>query len=234
MVLVHFDRLPQGLRVKLPEGKEEKLWSKVEDKGVSSAADCTGFKASKVYNWRSKGSALPPTFISEFVKADEIKYLKGEGSGAKVEGLKFPLDLSQELLTRVACSVSVNRDGTPFYITGESSLVKRFSELLQKELEASATVYSREDRFELRYPACLQKVFESIEFEKGLPAAVDEQGAVENGAVKALNREKDVNIFSGRLYSRRKRYRLAVEREDKEVLKQLVGEASKVSKLLNR
>jgi hypothetical protein len=161
----------------------------------------------------------------------EIKAVKGKGRG-KAWQLNLPLDIEEELLTRVEFSVTVNRKGTPIYITGESSLADRFVQLLES-LDINSTRYNREGRYEVRYSKYAHKVLERLQFSPVFAALVDEDGEVSDGKVKASDREIPAEKFDGDLYSRSKIFDLALARGDKENIQELIAEeSSKVRNLV--
>jgi len=239
MVLIEFSELPEDLRVKLSEDAEDELWHRIDEfGGVKEFTDHFEYSSSKLYNWKNKGSFLPVKFVKRLMggnNAKGIQAIKGRSRSKAVEGIEFPLELSEELLTRVESSVTVNNEGIPTYTTDERSLADRFRELLMQLGTVPYSTYSREGRLEIRYPKFLQEIFERIEFEKDFAALVDEQGTVENGKIKASEKEVSVQEFSGKLYSREKKFELALQRGDKEALTEIIGgEASKVQSLVEK
>lgn len=239
MTEVEFNELPEGLRVKLSEDAEKELWHRIDEfGGVKEFTQHFDYSTSKLYNWKNKESFLPVKFVQRLMGGNNtagVKALKGKGRSKAVKNPEFPLQVPDELLTRVEASVSVNSEGIPTYIADERSLVKRFQELLQGLGEVPVSGYNRDGRFEFRYPKFLQELFQVLEYRKDFTALVDEEGTVEDGKLKASDREVAVEDFSGELYSREKRFELALQRGDEDEIKQILGdEASKVQKLLGR
>lgn len=238
MPVIEFSDLPEDLRVKLTEDAEEELWHRIDEfGGIREFTEHFEYSSSKLYNWKNKNSFLPVKFVKRLMggnNAKGIQAIKGKGRSKQIQGLNFPLEVSDELMTRVEASVSVNSDGIPTYITGERSLMNRFTALMDELGEVSYTVYTRESRYEIRYPKFLHEVFDQFEFETGFAALVDEDGLVEDGKLKASGKEVSIEKFSGELYSREKKFELALERGDEDVIRDIIGgEASKVESLLN-
>ena len=239
MPVIEFSELPQDLRVKLTQEAENELWHRIDEfGGVKEFTEHFEYSQSKMYNWKNKESFLPVKFVKRLMggnNAKGIKALKGKGRSKSVKGLDFPVEVSEELLTRVEASVSVNNEGIPTYITDERSLMNRFQELLDEFGKVPYRSYSRKGRYEIRYPKFLQEIFEGLEFERDFPALVDETGVIEEGKLKASDREVSVQDFDGKLFSREKKFELALQKGDKEAIQKIVGgEASKVNSLLDR
>jgi hypothetical protein len=230
MPRVELSRLPEELRVKLSEDGEQELWHRVcEFGGVKNLAEAFNYSASKIYSWKSKDLALPVNFVRQIMgvnNTEEIILLKGPGSSGEIRNPEFPLEISDELLTRAKFSVKENSEGTPIYLAPERSLVDRFAELLEKLGEADYRIYSRESRFELRYPKFLQSIFSNLEFEEDLAALVDETGEIQDGKILLENREIPVKEFGEEIFSREKSFELALARGDSERIAELMAEES--------
>lgn len=238
MPVIEFSELPEDLRVKLDEDTENELWHRIDEfGGVKEFTEHFEYSQSKLYNWKNKEGFLPVNFVGRLMGGNNssgIKAFKGKGRSKAIEDPVFPLQISDELLTRVEASVSVNNDGIPMYTVGERSLLERFEKLLNELGEVPYSVYSRSGRFELRYPKYLHELFSELDFEPVFAARVDEDGVIEDGEVKASGREVSVDEFSGELFSREKRFELALQKGDEEVITDIIGgEASKVESLLN-
>ncbi|PSH01270.1 MAG: hypothetical protein BRC26_03955 [Nanohaloarchaea archaeon QH_8_44_6] len=234
---LEFSELPEGLRVKLSEDREKELWHRIDEfGGIKEFTQHFDYSQSKMYNWRNKDSFLPVKFVRRLMggnNSEGIKALKGKGSGKVLEDPEFPLRISDELLTRVKASVSVNSEGIPTYMTDERSLADRFMKLLNELGEVPSSLYSRQGRFQVRYPKFLQQLFEGLEFKEDFAALVDEEGVIEDGNLEASGKEVSVEDFSGKLYSREKKFELALQKGDDEAIKDIIGsEASKVDSLL--
>lgn len=226
-----FQELPPEIRVKLYKDQEQRLWNKVEKKGIPQAAAEAGYSCSSIYNWRSKDSFLPVEFVSTFVDVERVKALKGGGRSLPMKEVELPLEFSDELLTRIDVSVHVNEEGVPVYQTTERELLKRFAELLE-ELGAPYQVYSR-SVYELRFPKYLYSIIKLIDFSTDFAALVDEKGSVEAEKVVAGERKVPVEEFYGELYSRDKKLELALQREDEEKIREIMAEeAGKVREAL--
>jgi len=234
---LEFSELPEGLRVKLSKDREKELWHRIDEfGGIKEFTQHFEYSQSKMYNWKNKDSFLPIRFVRRLMggnNSEGIEALKGKGSGKILENPEFPLRVSDELLTRVEASVSVNSEGIPTYMTDERSLADRFRKLLNDLGEVPSSLYSRQGRFEVRYPKFLQELFECLEFEEDFTALVDEEGVIVDGKLEASGREVSVEDFSGKLYSREKKFELALQKGDQDIIKDIIAsEASKVDSLL--
>ncbi|AOV94565.1 hypothetical protein AQV86_01405 [Nanohaloarchaea archaeon SG9] len=234
---LEFSELPEGLRVKLSEDIEKELWHRIDEfGGIKEFTQHFEYSQSKMYNWKNKDSFLPIRFVRRLMggnNSEGIEALKGKRSGKILENPEFPLRVSDELLTRVEASVSVNSEGIPTYMTDERSLADRFRELLNDLGEVPSSLYSRQGRFEVRYPKSLQELFECLEFEEDFATLVDEEGVIVDGKLEARGREVSVEDFSGKLYSREKKFELALQKGDQGIIKDIIAsEASKVDSLL--
>lgn len=217
--------LPESLRVKLDERSENKLWRKIDEKGgIKAFAEKSGFSRSRLYNYKNKDLFLPLELVKSLISIQdaEIVAFKSGSSSHAVRNPDFPLQVSDELLTRVKASVNVNRDGTPVYTTKERSLVERFIELIDQIGGVPYKIYSRR-RFELRYPIALQTLFGSIKFEKDRDALIDEKAEI---TAEGFRLEDKIVAFdeAGKLYSRDKKLRKALETEGKQEFEELIQE----------
>lgn len=232
-MILNFSDLPEKTRVKLTEEGCKDLWHRVDEfGGVQTLSEAFDFSASKMYNWKNKDSYMPKAFIKRLMGENppSVKAVKGPGRGKEWK-TDFPLEIDEELLTRIEASVAVNQKGIPFYLTDERSLAQRLSQLLE-EIGVEHSFYSR-DRYEIRYPKFVHRVLSGLEFKTDFSALVDEEGHIEEGVVKASGREMAVESFSGKLYSRRKSFELALARGDKEKIAELISEeSSKVRKMV--
>jgi hypothetical protein len=136
------------------------------------------------------------------------------------------LKISNELLTRVEASVTENSEGTPVYITSEKSLQERFTKLLNELGNVEYKTYTRESRYEVRYPKFLQKILSSLEFKEDLAALVDETAKIKNGKITLENRQIPVEEFDQEIFSREKNFELALECGDSEKIAELMAEES--------
>ncbi|MFB6192680.1 MAG: hypothetical protein ABEK00_00340 [Candidatus Nanohaloarchaea archaeon] len=229
-----FEDLPEETRAKLTEKGRDDLWHKVDEfGGVKQLSEAFDFSSSKMYNWRSKNSFMPINFIRRLMGQNppEISAVKGKGRGKAWE-IDLPVEIDEELLTRVEASVTVNKKGTPVYITDEKPLASRFIELLE-EIGVESSFYNREGRYEVRYSKYSHRVLSGLEFDEKFSALVDEEGEISDGTVKASGREIPVEEFDSVLYSRSKTFDLALTRGDKEKIQALIAEeSSKVRNLV--
>ena len=238
MPLIEFSQLPENFRVKLSEKGKKDLWHRVDEfGGVKNLAEAFDYSKSKIYNWKSKDLALPIDFVRQIMgenNTDEIILLKGPGSSGKIKDPDFPLKISDEFLTRVEASVKENKEDTPIYITPEKDLVDRFAELIDEIGEVEYRIYSRDSRYELRYPKFLHQLFRPLNFEKNTSALVDEIGEIKNGKIMLGDRKISVDDFEGKLYSREKSFELALEKGDSQKIAELMAqENEKVKGLID-
>lgn len=238
MPVVEFSELPDKLRIKLSEKGKKQLWHKVNEfGGIKDLAEAFDYSSSKMYNWKNKDLGLPLDFVQQIMgenNTEEIKLLKGKGSSGKIQNPKFPLQISEELLTRIEVSVIENTEGTPVYITSEKSLQERFTRLLNELGKVEYKTYTRQSRYEVRYPKFLQEIFSEITFEEDLAALVDETAKIENDKIILDNREISVEDFDQHLFSREKNFDIALEHGDSEKIAKLMAEESeKVKGLIN-
>ncbi|MFB6212949.1 MAG: hypothetical protein ABEJ07_00060 [Candidatus Nanohaloarchaea archaeon] len=218
---------PPETRLKLDEEGDEKLWNGVEDAGgVRSFCEGRDLSESQLYSCRSRDIYIPLSLVSAVLGREASRYVvayKGGGRSRPVVDPVLPVPRETGLLTRVQESVVVNSDGVPFYIADEYSLVRRFRTLLSVLGEVPASLYRR-SRYELRLPKHVHDILSGMEFEPDFAALVDESGRVENGELVAGDRRVAVDEFSGELYSRSKRFELALERGDSGTIRRLMGE----------
>ncbi len=228
---MEFSELPSDIRVRLePEGERE-LWKMIDEfGGVKQFSDVFDYSATDLYNWKSKEVFLPVSLVRKVMGSNasqNVVAVKGAGRSRAIEDPRFPLRESDELLTRVSESVSVNREGVPVYQASDPGNLERFSDLLSVYGKVPFSVYSR-GVYELRYPKYLHSLFEKMDYQKDFAAQVDETGTVEGGKLRAGGRELDVEDFDAELYHRGKRLALALERgESSRVAGMMAEEASR-------
>lgn len=212
--------LPQGTRVKLPGKAKEQLWQEVDRKEVSEFAG-EEFDRQDIYNWKSKDLFLPAGFVHRAIGdyEDEI-VLKSGGNGKKIE-LELPLEVPDELYTRMA-SVNVNNDNVTVYRPKDSSLVDRFVKLLER-FDIGYRVYHRSGP-EVRFPYVFYRIVRESNADTDFAALVDEEGEVTHGKLVAAGRETAIEEFDGELHSRDKKLELAVERGDSEEIEKMIRE----------
>lgn len=232
---MEFSELPDGIRVELDEEGERQLWNRLDDRGgVKAFSASRDFSASKLYNWRNKEVFYPVDFVREILGEDASSHvcaIKGGGRSRALPDVDFPLEENSELLTRVEASVKVNREGVPVYISRERSLVERFSELLSVLGDVPLEIYSRQ-RYEVRYPKYIHNILLEMDYDPVEEALVDEKAEIKRGRAVLPDREIDLEDL-GRLYSRDKRLRVALETGNSETLQQLISEsADEVSNLV--
>ena len=232
---VKFSELPEFIRIKLSEPGKKEFWHRLDEfGGIKNFCEAFDYSSSTVYNWKNKDGFIPVEVVKSVFgteASDEVVAFKGEGRSKPVENPEFPIEVSEELLTRIECSVNVNSNGIPFYQVNDQGLVDRFAELLQEIGDVPFKVYNR-SVYELRYPKYIHNIFSAIEFEKNFAAVVDEKGEIRDGYVRVEDREIPVAEFDRELYSRQKKYELYLARGDSEKLEEVISEeASRVGLL---
>lgn len=222
---------PSFIRLKLSGSDETNLWNQIEARGgVRKFCSETGFRESRVYNWRHHADFYPVKFVLEVLEQPEVLAYKGRGRSIPVKNPEIPLPEVPELQTRIKSSVSVNREGVPVYRSQERELIARFDQLLQGIGEVPVRKYSRESGYELRYPSYIHSILNRLEFETDIGARVDEEGVIGDGVIRIPGREIPVEEFSGELHSPGRKFELAVERGDSREIQRIIQEeASKVS-----
>jgi hypothetical protein len=227
---LEFSELPGSLRVQLTEEGRKELWHRVEEfGGIKNLSESFEFSQSKMYNWKNKELALPLTFVRRLMGENhtrQITLLKGRGSSGKIENPVFPLNVSEELLTRVNKSVKVNSDGTPVYLTNESSLADRFMALLKQLGKVQVKSYSRDSRYEIRFPKFLNKLFSRLDYDTHQGALIDEVGQINQGSIELEGNEIDIKDFNGKLYSKSKKFEIALQKKDSDKIAELMAEES--------
>ncbi|WEL19141.1 hypothetical protein [Candidatus Nanohalococcus occultus] len=221
------ERLPDSIRLKLEAEDERQLWERAEKKGLKTLAEENGFKPYNLYSWRAEKTFLPKKVVQLILENPEIAEIKGEGRSRPTKDFQ-PENITDELLTRISESVSVNKEGVPIYQNTDRGCAKRFIQLLDELGAVPYSVYDR-DVYEVRYPKYLHEIFEKKVFEPVFWVKVDESGSVQNGRLEAEGKTMGVSEFDGRLYSREKRLQLAIERKDsKEIEELMAAEAARI------
>lgn len=227
---MRLSELPDQTRVKLSEEGQKEFWHRVDEfGGIKQLSDSFGYSSSKMYNWKSKDSFLPVDLVRKVFgneASDEITSIKGKGRSKAIDDPEIPLPENEQLLTRVEKSVAVNSKGTPVYQTDDRGNVERFLELLEQLGEVPKSVYVREI-YEVRYPKLLHDLFELMDYEEDLGAAIDEKGSIRNGKIVLPDDEMSLDEFDGRLFHRDKRLQLALARGDRDEVTRLMSEEAK-------
>lgn len=225
-----FSELPDEIRIKLTEKGTEEFWHRVDEfGGVKALSESFEYSSSKMYNWRSKDSFLPIALVRKVFgneSSDEIVAIKGKGRSKAIRQPLIPVPESDELLTRVELSVKVNSDGTPIYQTDDRGNAERFIELLGELGEVSHSIYVREV-YEVRYPKFLQELFRQMSYQRHTGAVIDEAGEIRDGKIVLPQRDMDLEEFEGRLFHRQRRLQLALARDDREEVKNLMQEEAR-------
>ncbi|MFB6208756.1 MAG: hypothetical protein ABEJ56_01310 [Candidatus Nanohaloarchaea archaeon] len=215
--------IPDDIRLKLTEEGKRLFWEKVEDRGIGPVAESYGFDRSRLYNWRNKELSIPASLVREFL--EDGARIKGFKAGGRSELIytDLPIEVSREFLTRLEVSVSTNSDGVPVYYTPERSLAERFSVLLADSFGVEPRIYSRSGQ-EVRFPKSISLICSSLDYRREFRAEVDEIGEIREEKVILSDRKLDPETIDKRLYSRSKRYRLALARNDSEELGSILSE----------
>lgn len=218
------------LRVKLEEKSDGKLWEKVSDKGVSVAAEETGYSASKIYNWKSKDLFIPQDFVEKFLDNYKFEAVKAGSNSEVVENIGFSNQVD-ELKTRINCSGFTNSEGTPFYYSKSRGNVQRFRQLMQN-VGVEVKVYRRNNRFEVRYPRVVYELLEKKSFEPVEAAVIDEVAEVRNGRFMVKDRVVDFENYA-EMFNEDKLLQLGLQRSDPEIIGMVMSrESEKASNLL--
>ncbi|EHK02454.1 hypothetical protein HRED_01496 [Candidatus Haloredivivus sp. G17] len=155
----------EDVRIKLDETGRKEFWHRVDEfGGIKTFSEAFEISSSKIYNWKSKNSYIPIELVKKVFGNEASQYVeayKGSGRSKAVENPVFPVPESSELLTRIQCSVTANKNGIPVYQASDAGLVERFSELLQEIGEVPFKIYER-DVLELRYPKYLHEIFQKM------------------------------------------------------------------------
>jgi len=160
--------------------------------------------------------------------------MKGEGRSKAIQDPEFPISPSDELLTRIQTSVNVNSNGIPVYQSSDQGNVERFAELLNQLGDVPFELYNR-TVYELRYPKYLPQVLSKIDYSEDFDALIDENGKIKNRTLIVEDREVALEEFEGELYSRDKTFQLALARNNKKQIQQIMAEeADKVRNTLNQ
>lgn len=230
---IGLEKLPNSLRLELAEEGEEVLWRKIERQGIGEVAESTGFSPTQLYNWKNKDISVPALLVKEFLEdGDSVKGFKS-GGRSELVGVELPLEIPGEFLTRISSSVTVNRDGVPVYYTSEPSLLIRFRDLLSDIFGIEPEVYRRSG-LEVRFPRSIYLLVKELEFETDLAALIDEEGEIEDGRIEVGDRTIRVEEFDGELFSRSKRFEIALQKQDSEELESLISdEARRMENLLS-
>ncbi|MFB6203757.1 MAG: hypothetical protein ABEK01_04680 [Candidatus Nanohaloarchaea archaeon] len=226
---MRLEELPGEIRLELSDRSERELWDRIGT--VRSFCSDTAFTPSELYNWKNHSDHIPVELVRAVGLEPEVRSLKGGGRSLPMEDPVFPMPESDELLTRVRCSVHVNSEGVPVYQTGERSLIRRFRQLLRELGDVPCSVYSREVH-ELRYPKYVHSILSEMSGGGDLAALADEEGRIEDGKIVAGGKEIAPGEVKGDLYSRDMQIEVAVLTEDSEKVLEMMGEeARKVEKI---
>ena len=226
----------EDVRVKLEEKSRDEFWKIVDEfGGVKDFSNAFEISSSKMYNWKSKDSFIPINLVKMAFGNNSdahVKAFKGPGRSKPIKDAEFPLEINDELLTRVSCSVTVNKNGIPLYQASDIGLLKRFTDLLDNLGDVPYTIYERQV-YEVRYPKYLHEIFQEIDYTSHLDALVDEKATI-NEQITVNNREIPASDI-GNLYHREKRLKVALMKEDKdEVAKMMSEEKEKIRKALKQ
>lgn len=225
---MRFSQLPEETRVKLEDEAREELWHRVDEfGGVKQLSESFGYSASRMYNWKSKESFIPVELVRKVFgneAGDEVAAIKGRGRGKSIENPDFPLDISDELLTRVKVSVNVNSKGTPIYQTQDRGNAERFIRLLEELGDSVPYRFYSRSSYEIQYPKFLQQLFNQCGFEIDKAALADEKGSIENGEMILPKERLPLERFQGELHNRDLRLQLALALDDEEEVQKLMSE----------
>lgn len=224
----------ENVRVKLDEPGRKEFWHRVDEfGGVKTFSEAFEISSGKIYNWKSKNSFLPIELVKKVFGNEgstHVESYKGPGRSKAVKNPVFPVPENNELLTRIQCSVTTNKNGIPVYQASDQGLIERFIELLNELGDVPFKIYDR-DVLELRYPKYLHEFFQEMSFEEDLGALVDEKVWFEENKIILEGEEIDPKRLEN-IYHRDKRLKLALMREDKKEIAKLMGlEKNRISKI---
>jgi len=132
--VLKFSELPDSIRIKLSEKGKKEFWHRIDEfGGIKNFCEAFDYSSSTVYNWKNKDSFIPVELIRNVFgteASDEVIALKGEGRSKAIKNPDLPLEVEDELLTRVECSVNANSNGIPVYQSSDRGNVERFIEIL--------------------------------------------------------------------------------------------------------
>lgn len=216
----------EGVRVKLDNHGRREFWHRVDEfGGIKTFSEAFEISSGKIYNWKSKNSFIPIELVKKVFgneASQHVKAYKGIGRSKAVKNPVFPIPENDELLTRIQCSVTINKNGIPLYQASDTGLVERFAELLQKIGNVPFKVYER-DIFELRYPKYLHEIFRQMSYDENLGALVDEKARLEEDKIVLDGKEIDSADLEN-IYHRDKRLKLALMKKDNEEIAKLMSE----------
>lgn len=227
-----FSELPEFIRIKLSEPGKEEFWHRLDEfGGIKNFCEAFDYSTSTVYNWKNKDTFIPVELIRNVFgieAADEVICMKGEGRSKAIQNPEFPISPSDELLTRIQTSVNVNSNKIPVYQSSDQGNVERFAELLNQLGDVPFELYNR-SVYELRYPKYLHQVLSEIKYEEDFGALIDENGKIKDNKLIFKDKEISLEEFEGNLYSRDKALQLALARNNKQKIQQIIAaEAEKV------
>jgi len=236
--LLKFSDLPDFVRVELSESGKKEFWHRIEEfGGIKNFSQAFDYPSSTVYNWKNKDSFIPIEVIKNVFgteASDDVTAIKGKGRSRPIRNLEFPIDIGNELLTRIDVSVNVNSNGIPVYQSSDSGNVGRFIDLLENIGDVSYELYNR-SVYELRYPKYLHQIISNIEYTEDLGALIDEKAKIEDGTIIVGDKILALEEFNGELYSRDKSLKLALARNNNQKIQKIMAdEAKKVRKALNQ
>ena len=231
-----FSEIPVFIRIKLSERGKEEFWHRIDEfGGIKNFCENFDYSTSKVYNLKNKDSYIPIELIKSVFgneTAGEVIALKGKGRSRPLKKPEFPIKVDNELLTRIQTSVNVNSNGIPIYQSNDEGNVRRFIQLLERIGNTPYELYNR-SVYELRYPKYLHKILSEIQYEEDFGALIDEKGEIKDQKLIAGNKEKKVEDYEGKLFSRQKRYEFYLARGDSQKLRELISEeASRVGSMI--
>lgn len=225
----------ENVRIKLDEKGSKEFWKIVDEfGGVQEFSSSFEISSSKMYNWKSKDCFIPIELVRMAFGNEgshHVEALKGPGRSKPIKDIEFPINQDNELLTRISCSVNVNKNGIPLYQTSDIGLLNRFAELLCQIGETPYKIYER-DIYELRYPKYLHKILTQIDYSEDFDALIDEKAKIDD---KIILEDKEIKPEKiNQLYHRGKRLKLALMKEDNmEVAKMMSEEREKIKSFLD-
>ena len=227
--------IPENYRIKLNKEQQKQLWNSIREKrGIKQYADEKRYSTQQLYNLKNKDLAYPVDLVIRELPANQLESVTFKGPHkSDFAKTKTPIQIPEELLTRIKYSVKTNHEGTPHYITSEMELANRFRELINTTFQAPTKTYRNKGRYEIRYPKFLHDLIKDLKFKEKLSAKIDEIGQIKDQKFEMKDQTVSFNEFNDKLYSREKSLALALHKKDSEKVSNIITqEAEKINELI--
>lgn len=218
--------LPDHIKFKVDESSEKLIWKKIDEKGgISEFSSKFNIKKTKLYNQKNKNLFLSKKLIQII---DRQKYnitsIKGRNNSKPTKNPKIPIPNISKLKTRIEESVYRNKNNVPMYITDEKPLADRFKELLQKIGRVPTNTHKIRGKYQVTYPSYIQDIIDKKDHNTVLSAKIDESASIEGGEFKLNGKKFRYSNIKGKIYSRKKKYQIAIQEKDDKALKELLSD----------